>query len=204
MKELRVPLDNGSSLLLQWSEGWNNLEVYYQNKLLGYCPDAEALKLGKSIHLPDGEPLTLVLREDNLEIWYRGADLISQTRAGEVDHFQRAVNALQVVGVIQLIVAPVIIYQFSYDFRWSMVLGLAIAGALILGLSYWAKKTGNKTTFWIGIACCIPAFLLWPSLLNGGILSVLAYFLYKGTQAPPPLTARQHEMDETGPLDQNM
>jgi len=204
MKQLRIPLDGGTSLSLQWGRRWSNFQVYYQNGLLGSFSDREELKIGKKFTLPNAEPVMIVLREDNLEVWYRGADLVSHTASGEIDHFQRAVHALQVVGFIHIVVAPVVLYNLTNNFKWSVLAGLACAGMTMLGLSYWAKRTGNKTPFWIGLALCIPSYLLWSSAASAILHGMLVLFLYKGTQAKPPLTVQQEDVEEGAPLDQNL
>ncbi|HNE29949.1 MAG: hypothetical protein U0U46_05405 [Saprospiraceae bacterium] len=204
MKQLRIPLDGGAALNLQWGRRWANLHAYYNNQLLGSFGDREDLKIGKKFELPNGEPLMILLREDNLEVWYRGADLVSNTVSGATDYFQRAVSALQVVGFIQIFVAPILLLNLSEGFSRVITAGIVITGLTLLGMSYWAKRTGNKTPFWIGIAFCIPAFLLWSSLSSAIIHGILVVFLYKGTQATPPLTTRQEELSEDAPLDQNI
>lgn len=211
MQQKTVSLGRGESLDINWGHDWSNLSIHQRGQLIGSFQDKAELKLGKKFKLPDGQDLTVLLREgDDLEMWHGGKELVSGTRSGQVDHFRRAVNALQTTGIVQFVAIPILLSGWmdaesvGYDLALRLGIGAVFGLGTLLGLSTWAKRTGNKAPFWIGILFCIINYLAFNGFAGTVIAGILIYFLAKGIQAKPPQFTRPGGWVEGAPLDHNL
>ncbi len=202
------------SLIIDWGHDWSNLSIRQKGRLVGSFHDKEELELGRRFLLADGQEILVVLRDTGLEVWHQGKDLVSGTASGQVALFDRSVNILILVGLIQLGAVPPLIFAVE-----GVGLGLSIAGGIaamgiVVGLSFWAKRTGDKTPFWVGIGFCVLDLGLlhfsissnvWQiSLCIIGICLSLIRLLYLGVQSAPPSITYRRDWGRDAPLDSEM
>ena len=205
MHQKTVILANFESILVEWAEDLSYLSIKKDGVLVGTISDKDALKQGRSFTLSDGQKITVVYTEFGLEVWQNGEELVSGGKSKSVEDFGNAVSWLMWVGGIQLAFAPISYFTNSGDLeRLANIGGLVIAGGVLLVLGLWAKMSGSKTPFWIGIVLCAINILL--TLIGGrfgGILisGFMLYRLYKGTQSEPPKPERKSFVDPNAPLD---
>ena len=202
------------SLIIDWGHDWSNLSIRQKGRLVGSFETKEELELGHRFRLDNGQEILVILRDTGLEVWHQGKDLVSGTASGQVALFDRSINVLILVGLIQLGAVPPLIFAVE-----GVGLGLSIAGgvaamAVVVGLSFWAKRTGDKTPFWVGIGFCvldlgllrfsIPNDLWQISVSIVGTCIALAKLLYQGILSAPPAITQRRDWGRDAPLDSDM
>jgi len=207
MYQKTVTLDNSDLLLIEWGENLSNMTVKKDGEVIGTFNNKDELKQGRSFSLPDRRQVTVVYTEYGLEVWQNGKELVSGAKSGYVDGFASAVKGLNWVGGAQLVFAPILFFISSEELRWANAIGLVVAGGILLGLGYWAKQTGNKMPFWIGIGFCVLNILITiaSGSASGIIISaILMYYLYRGTKSDAPEPLRKQFSDPNAPLDSDL
>jgi len=207
MYQKTVTLDNSDLLLIEWGENLSNMTVKKDGEIIGAFNDKDELKQGRSFLLPDRRLVTVVYTDYGLEVWQNGVELVSGGKSGYVDGFNSAIKGLNWVGGAQLVFAPILFFITPEELRWANSIGLVVAGGILLGLGYWAKKTGNKTPFWIAIGFCVLNILITiaSGSASGIIISaILIYYLYRGTKSDAPAPARKPFSDPNAPLDSDL
>lgn len=210
MYQKTVTLDNSDRLLVEWESGISNMTIKKDGEIIGSFKDIDEAKQGRRFLLPDHRQITVVYTEYGLEVWQDGKEMVSGGKSGSVNGFARAVRWLNGVGIAQFVVAP-LLYLVSREEAPEKALSVAIAmcliGAFLLGLSFWAKTTGSKTPFWVGLAFCVLNIIVTLGAGSGAgliITGAMAYYLYKGTQAEVPEMPRKILSDPNAPLDADL
>lgn len=206
MNQKIVTLSPGETLVIEWAQNWSNLSIRQNGALIGTVQDKLELKGGRTFSLPDGRKITVLVSDYGLEVWHNGVELVSGTQSGSVDGFGSAFKALISVGTIQLVLSVVFLGKWNAAGLLMSVLG-ASAGGILIGLGLWARNSGSKAPFWIGIVLCVVNIIL--ALASGtlaGILitGILLYYLYRGTQSAPPQPTRKKVIDPNAPLDSDL
>ncbi len=207
MHQQTVTIGPFDLLELEWEEDFMNMTIKRDGSVIGSFVDKDELKLGRRFSLPDQRQITVIYTEFGLEVWLNGVELVSGGKSGSVEGFANAVKGLTWVGVAQLVFALFLFFIDTDKSRLAATIGLVIAGSLLLGLAFWAKQTGSKIPFWIGIVfCALNILVTIASGSASGILitGVLLYYLYKGTKSEAPIPKRKQFNDPNAPLDSNL
>lgn len=206
MNQKTIMLGPGQTLVVEWDKNWSNLSVRNNGVLIGRVADKVELKGGRDFLLPDGGVIKVLVSDYGLELWHNGVELVSGTKSGEKDHFGSAFKALISVGTLQLVFAVLSLFSLNTFGLFSAVI-IATIGGILIGLGLWARDSGNKSPFWIGIVLClinIVFSLLAVSIVGLLITGVLLYYLYRGTQSVPPQPTRKKSLDMNAPLDSDL
>ena len=205
-----VQLDNSDQIMVEWENDVSNMTIQKDGVLLGSFKDKEEARLGRRFRLPEGREFTVIYSQFGLEVWQNGVELVSGGKSNYVDGFEDATKWLFWLGVARLIFAPILYFtniQTSEIDAWTAALGNGITGGIFLGLGLWAKNTGSKMPFWIGIVFAglqMALILLSGAFLGIIILGILIYYLYKGTQADAPIPKRKANFSANAPLDSDL
>lgn len=207
MRKLNVSLGGPLEFLhIEYSEDWSYVLIQKEDTTIGEIKDIDALKQGRSFYLPDRSQITVVLSEFGLEVWQNGKELVSGGKSKSIVGFSRAANALFYVGIANIVLSGfaymMMISSTSFEKARLKSLAIAFLGLVLIGLGFWAKKTGSKIPFWIGIGLACLNILATLAYGRGGILvsGILIYYLYKGTQSEPPVETQTIRM-QNEPLD---
>ncbi len=201
-----IQLAPGETLQLDWGRNFSNFLVYLNGQLIGSVPDKSTLKLGRRIDLPGNRYLMIILADHGLEVWYEGTDLLTGMKSGTSDHFSNAANFLIGFGTVQLVIGTIIVLTMvAGTMNIASAALVFAAGAILIGLGIWAKKTGLNTPLKIAIGfLLINAFLNMMAfrLLGLIVTGILIYYTYKGIEAGaihqiPP----ERQQREDAPLD---
>jgi hypothetical protein len=185
MQQMTVSLNATENLVVEWGSNWSNLSIRQNGQLIGSVQDPQDLKTGRRFSLPDGREILVIVQKKELEIWHDGKELVSGLQSGQKDDFKLAHQALIGIGILQLVIGLVVLLINSSS---ELVIGEAIVGSLFIGLGFWARMTGSKIPYWIGMVFCalnIVATVIMGSMAGILLLGILIYYLYKGTQADP-------------------
>jgi peptidoglycan/LPS O-acetylase OafA/YrhL len=124
----------------------------------------------------------------------------------KTDGFGHAFKALFFIGSVQVLMA--VLFLFSNQEKAVLAsLLTAVAGGVLIGLGIWAKYSGKKVPFWIGIALCLGYIVIMVVTgALGGIIAtaILLFFLVRGTRFEPLKPAGNNYQDEDAPLDSDM
>jgi hypothetical protein len=203
MYQKAVTISPGETLVISWEQNWSNLSIHKQGVLIGSVKEKADLKVGRQFSLPDGRIFMVLVSDYGLEVWHNGVELVSGTQTGAVDGFGSAFKALISVGSIQL--TGSIIFMSGTGFAGGVF--LSIIGGILIGLGLWARNSGSKSPFWIGIALCLLNILLdiLAASIFGLVLSgILLYYLYRGTKSVPPQPTVKKSINENTPLDSDL
>jgi hypothetical protein len=205
-----VQLDNSDQIIVEWENDVSNMTIQKDGTLIGTFIDKEDAKLGRRFTLPDGCEFTVVYSQFGLEVWQNGVELVSGGKSSYADGFGYAAKWLFWLGIARLIFAPILFFtkiRTSEIDAWAAALGNGVSGGIFLGLGLWAKKTGSKMPFWIGIVFAglqIVLILLSGEFLGIILLGVLIYYLYQGIQADAPIRKRKPSHSANAPLDSDL
>lgn len=206
MNQKIVTLSPDKRLVVEWGLNWSNLTIHQDGVLIGSVADQAALKAGRNFILPGGEKIMVLVSGYGLEIWHDGKELVSGTYSGSVDGFGSAFKMLISIGTLQLIIAAFYLFMMNKGGLITSVL-VAMLGGMLIGLGLWARDSGSKTPFWIGIGLCVVNIILCiVSFTVGGLLisGILLYYLYRGTQSAPLQPTFKKELNENRPLDSDL
>lgn len=186
MLQHTIPLpDQIDPLLIEWERGWRNFTVRYDGQLLLSVPEKADLLVGTKFLLPDGQALTIVLRDPEIELWYQGRDLISGIANGSFDPFQHAARSLEAVAGLQLIGA--LFYAALAPAGWKVIMAVALVcfAGLLYGLSKRVYSPKYKIAFWLGLVGCV---LVLPLIATrrGGLWKELTGSLLRALRGKPP------------------
>jgi hypothetical protein len=207
MNQKTVTLPNGEKLVFEWADDLSNLIILKDDEVIGRIKEEEAFRLGRSFVLPDRQQITVIYTEFGLEVWQNGQELVSGATSGSVEAFGQAVSWLQWIGIIQLILTPIRYFANQNTTGIIEAVMTLLIGGFLIGLSLWAKRTGSKTPFWIGIGFGVLNIVL--TIMAGSVagilvMSIMIYYLYKGTKAESPRFERKPFMDPNAPLDSDL
>lgn len=214
MYQKTVTLQNGALLDFEWEEGLANMTLKKDGAVVGAFNNSDELRQGRRFTLPDGQQVTVVYTEFGLEVWQNGEELVSGGTSASVEGFDSAVKGLLWLGGAQLVLAPVAyflrsssVFNGAESSSLEAAIGLIIAGGSLLGLGFWARQTGSKTPFWIGIV--LGVLNIYLTISSGGrgglfITAVLIYYLYMGTRSESPRPKRKPFSGTNAPLDSDL
>lgn len=198
-------------IMVSWDKRYTDVSIQQGAVLLGKFASLLEAEQGKTFVLPDGRSIRAVFERRMPCVWHDDKKLEADSAAiTPNDGFFAAVKGLIWLGSAHLFFALVVGFK-----HWNMstlqlgdtTMRLIISGVILLILGFWAKMTGSKTPFWIGIAffALNMALILFAQSYSGLIISaVLIYYLYKGTQAEAPVPARKPFSDQNTPLDSDL
>lgn len=201
-------LDNANDpISLEWGDDYSYLTIRKDGVLIGSFADKAELKLGRRFNLPDQRQIIVVYTELGLELWYNGVELFSKTKSGSTDTFSNAVKMLIWLGGVQLVFIPVLYFIYEVEEKALFFSERIFMAALLLGLGFWAKKTGNKTPFKIAIGFAALNIIL--TLASGSLSGVpfsglLIYYMVLGVKGDAPTMPRKQNLDPNTPLDSNL
>jgi len=207
MYQKTVTLQNETLLEFDWEEGLANMTLKKDGEVVGSFTNPDEVRQGRRFNLPDGQQVTVVYTEFGLEVWQNGEELVSGGTSASVEGFDSAVKGLLWLGGAQLVISPIAYFVRSEDIRLEAAISLIIAGGSLLGLGLWARQTGSKTPFWIGIVLgVLNIFLTISSGGRGGLFvtAVLIYYLYMGTRSEAPRPKRKPFSGPNAPLDSDL
>ena len=206
----KIPLGNLESLVIEWDSDWSNLTIRKDNKLVCSIPEKADLQIGKQFKLSDGRAFMVLLNEHGLEVWHDGRELVSGTRNGQVDWFGRAVTALLWLGAFQAIVAGIALLICKLLPDQLTAGAFLIIGGFFIGLSIWARRTGDKSPFRLSIVLAsvtavvaLFLFTVLASVIVTPFISLI-YCLIEGIKADPPRLTRKKNMELDAPLDSDL
>ncbi|MCC7504895.1 MAG: hypothetical protein IT259_06335 [Saprospiraceae bacterium] len=156
MYQMSLPLpDQNQPLRVEWERGWNHLTLHLGDQLIGTAAERADLDVGRTFYLPDGQSLIVVLRDPELEIWYRGAEVVNGIANGQRDAFSALANSLQVIGGIQCV--SVLAYWLILPpcFQWPMAVVMGLSGLSLM--LFWKKMYSRhyKRITWLALFACI-------------------------------------------------
>lgn len=207
MNQKIITLGNASQVQISWETDLSNLTIEKDGVIVGVIDDRDVLKQGKSFILPDQQQITVVYTQYGLEVWQNGKELVSNAQSKSVEGFARAVSWLKWVGGIQFVFAPILYLIRDDETRIFEAGAMVFIGSLLLGLGFWAEKTGSKVPFWIGIVFCVGNIVLTiagGSIAGIFITSFMLYYLFQGTKAEAPERVRRIFTDPNAPLDSGL
>ena len=204
-------LEDSPPITVSWDTRYNDISIQHGSDLLGKFRSLQEAELGQVFVLPDGRSIRAVFERRRPSIWHGDQKIAGDPSAiTPTDGFYAAVKGLIWLGAANLFFAIVLGVQhrsMSILQLGDTTLRLIVVGVLMLTLGFWAKMTGSKTPFWIGIAFFLlnMAFILFTQSYSGLIVSaVLIYYLYKGTQSEAPILARKPFSSRNAPLDSDL
>ena len=120
--------------------------------------------------------------------------------------FSHAITALFFIGTLQVIIGGLLLLS-GKEMGLIACIMFATVGGVLIGLGLWAKNTGTKTPFKIGIILCLCYVVLMVITgVLGGIFAtaILLFFLIRGIQSDPLRPDRDKFLDEDAPLDSDI
>lgn len=160
---MSLPLpDQALPLRIEWERGWNNFTLHYGDQPLGTAAERADLEVGHIFRLPDGQRLIVVLRDPELEVWYRGTDIVNGIASGQRDPFSASAKSLQTIGGLQFLCVPVYWFILPSYIQWPMAVVMGASGLFLI--FFWKKMYSPryKQITWFALAACItviPMFL---------------------------------------------
>ncbi len=204
MNQKIITLANSSEIQVSLATDLSHLTIEKDGEIVGVIENRDELKQGKSFRLPDQQQITVIYTQYGLEVWQNGKELVSNAQSKSVEGFARAVSWLKWVGGIQLGLSPILYLIKEDETRVFEAGALVFIGLLLLGLGFWAEKTGSKVPFWIGIVFCVVNIVLTissGSIAGIFVTSFMLYYLFQGTKAEAPNQRPQIFSDPNAPLD---
>ena len=204
MFQKKIILDGVDSLTVTWEKNWASLKVKHNNQDIGVFADKTELETGKWLHLKDGRPILVRLVKNELEIWLDNKELFSGLNSGQSDEYATAYKTLLAYGIVFILLGITTLTVSTNDVEKNVGVSslIGFAGAIYVGLFFWAKKTRLKLP--LQLALGLHGVVTVLAILSGfvGILfAILAYYLYKGVVAKPLNTSEITEMTDDGLLD---
>lgn len=204
-------LDNSPPITVSWDTRYDDISIQQGANVLGKFASLQEAEQGKTFVLPDGRSIRAVFERRMPYIWHENKKIDGDSSAiTPTDGYFAAVKGLLWLGAAHFFFALIVGFRHLGMSTLSLgdtALRLIISGIILLALGFWAKMTGSKTPFWIGIAffALNIAFILYAQTYSGLIISaVLIYYLFKGTQAEAPIPARQPFSNQNTPLDSDL
>ena len=186
MSQLTLPLpDHSDSLLIEWEYNWSNFTVRFGQQILLVVPEKADLLAGRRFFLPDGQALIVVLRDPEIELWYKGKDLVSGIANGFHDPFQRTARNLKAIAGLQLVGA--VFYGMVAPEGWKAAVAAVMVcfAAFLYVMSKKIYTPKYKTAIWFGLVGCFFVFPLIASR-RGGLWWELTGSLLEALRAKPP------------------
>lgn len=136
---------------LSWETNWKNLTIRQNDLEIGAIPDKKTLKVAQAFQTRGGKTITVLLRNDQLEIWCNGMDWVSGMATGSQNDFAKACGAMRFIGgVLSGIGILMLLGERSVlDFV------ILFVGIIYLILAWQAHKTHNTLYLKIGLGLLV-------------------------------------------------
>lgn len=168
MYQMSLPLsDQNQPLRVEWELGWNNLTLHLGDQLIGTAAERADLEVGQTFYLPDGQSLIVVLRDPELEIWYRGMDVVNGIANGQRDSFLASARSLRSIGGMQCVGAVVYCFFLPPYLKWPVAVIMSLSG--IFFIVSWEKMYSPRYKWltWFALFACFAILPLFILIENG-------------------------------------
>lgn len=195
MKCTTLEIDDQESILIIWKENWSFFQVKQDGETICPAVNKEQLKGGVNVRTKSGKVVGFIFRDDNLEAWYEGKDLVSGVQSGSDSGFRNGMYAMYfaitscfVTGLLyflRLLGTGAIDKTSVFVFIFAM-----LPAVLFAYLANKINSTGNSEQFLTALAAGVILFLIMfivrveiPNIYSIAVMSVWSYLIWKGSRS---------------------